>query len=263
MYYYKTTIQYQGTDFAGFQWQKEAPTVQGEFNNSLAQFINGKITTVAASRTDKGVHAMEQVVKISAINPIECSSFIENINKALSPKIKCININTCDGLFRPASNAISKEYRYLFTNNIHAPKDETCFIANISNKLDLELIKFCAQALVGKHDFCNFYSRGSNVKSTVRDISHCELSNINPHNLLDQSTLFKISKDITHCYELRIQSNGFLKQMIRHIVSALWMVGSGKLSTDEFIELLNGKKNTKQHWKVAPPNGLFLYRIYY
>ena len=61
----------------------------------------------------------------------------------------------------------------------------------------------------------------------------------------------------------QIQANGFLKQMIRHIVSALWMVGTGKLSGDDFLALLNGPKIDKQLWKVASPNGLFLYQIFY
>lgn len=263
MNYYKTTIQYEGTGYAGFQWQNGTPTVQSEFNNAFSQVIDGKFTTMASSRTDTGVHAMEQVVKISSMNPIDFSSFLKVFNKALPSQIKCINVESCEGLFRPSAEAISKEYRYFFTNKTQVSKEDTQFIANISNKLNFDAINFCIRALVGKHDFCNFYSSGSNVKSTVRDIFLCELSEINPHEIFKDSELFHISKNITKCYELKIEANGFLKQMIRHIVSALWMVGSGKLSTGEFINFLNGPKSEKQLWKVASPNGLFLYRINY
>ena len=124
-------------------------------------------------------------------------------------------------------------------------------------------MNICIRALKGKHDFSNFYSSGSNVKSTVREISFCELCEINPHEIFAGSELFKLPVELRSCYQLRIEANGFLKQMIRHIVSALWMVGSGKITAEEFLSFLEGPKSEKQLWKVAPPNGLYLYRINY
>lgn len=263
MHYYKTTIQYEGTNYAGFQWQNGIQTIQSEFNLALAEVIEGKFTTIAASRTDTGVHAIEQIVKISAINPIDISSFLDKFNNALPREIRCISIDSCHGLFKPAAAAHSKEYRYFFTNKTQLPKEERQFIANISNVLNLKAMMICVKALVGSHDFCNFYSSGSNVNTTVRVISNCELSMIDPHQIFSALELFQIPTDIGSCYQLRIEANGFLKQMIRHIVSALWMVGSGKISVDEFLKLLDGPKVEKQLWKVASPNGLFLYKINY
>lgn len=264
MYYYKTTIQYEGTNYAGFQWQTGLRTIQSEFNKALATFIDGKITTMAASRTDTGVHAIEQVVKITAMNPIEVSSFLEKINNTLPREIRCLKIDSCHGLFKPAAESLSKEYRYFFTNKTQQLlKEERQFIANISNPINLEAMLECVRALVGSHDFCNFYSSGSNVKTTVRTISICELTVVDPQLFFSELELFQIPKDLNSCYQLRIEANGFLKQMIRHIVSALWMVGSGKVSVDEFLKFLDGSKSEKQLWKVASPNGLFLYRINY
>lgn len=263
MYYYKTTIQYEGTNYAGFQWQNGLRTIQSEFNSAISKLIEGKFTTMAASRTDTGVHAIEQIVKISSKNSINLSSFLHAFNLILPPDIRCINIEPCEGLFRPASMTSSKEYRYFFTNKTQVPKEERQFIANISNPLDLDAMMFCIHALVGSHDFCNFYSSGSNVKSTVRNILLCELTVINPHDFFSGLELFQIPQDLSKCYQFRIEANGFLKQMIRHIISALWMVGSGKISTDKFLSLLDGPKNIKQTWKVATPNGLYLYRINY
>jgi len=257
------TIQYEGTNYAGFQWQNGIQTIQSELNNALSKLIIEKITTMAASRTDTGVHALEQIVKISSSSPIDCSSFLNEFNKVLPPQIRCINVEPCAGLFRPAAEATSKEYLYFFTNKTQVSKGDRQFIANISNTLDIEAMMNCTRALVGMHDFCNFYSRGSNVKSTVRNILVCELSVINPHEIFSDFKLFQIPKDLCTCYLLRIEANGFLKQMIRHIVSALWMVGSKKIATDDFLTLLNGPRDTKQRWKVAPANGLFLSRINY
>ena len=262
MHYYKTTIQYEGTNYAGFQWQNGLKTIQSEFNSAVSKLLDGKFTTMAASRTDPGVHAIEQVVKISAENPIDLLSFVKTFNHFLPRNISCLDINECAGLFRPAS-AESKEYRYFFTNKTRVSKAEQQFIGNISNPLNIEEMMTCVRALVGTHDFCNFYSMGSNVKSSIRCISVCELSEINPHAIFSNFELFKIPSELDSCYQLQIQANGFLKQMIRHIVSALWMVGTGKLSGDDFLALLNGPKIDKQLWKVASPNGLFLYQIFY
>ncbi|MBC7430394.1 MAG: hypothetical protein H7336_17400, partial [Bacteriovorax sp.] len=149
------------------------------------------------------------------------------------------------------------------TNKKQVAKVEMRFIANISNPLDLGAMIICVRALTGTHDFFNFYSSGSNVKSTIRTISTCELSVVNPHDIFTGQVLFPIPGDLHSCYQFKIEANGFLKQIIRHIVSALWMVGSGKISTDEFMTLLNGPANPNQLWKVAGPNGLFLYRVNY
>ena len=263
MHYYKTTIQYEGTNYAGFQWQNGIQTIQSEFNKAISQLIIGKFSTMAASRTDTGVHAREQIVKISSENAIDFSSFLTDFNNALPRDIKCLNIENCQGLFKPAAEAVSKEYRYFFTNQTQGTKEERHFVANISNALDFDAMKVCVHALMGIHDFCNFYSSGSNVKTTVRNILICELSEINPHDLFLATELFEFPKALNNCYELKIVANGFLKQMIRHIISALWMVGSGKISTADFLALLDGPMTEKQTWKVASPNGLFLYHVNY
>lgn len=263
MHYYKTIIRYEGSSYIGFQWQRENKTVQGQLNEALLKMSDAKITTRGASRTDTGVHAMEQVVKISSEIELNTLSFVQEINTHLPGNIKCLEIKNCSGSFNPGLDALSKEYRYFFTNKTRPSQEDCPFFANISNKLDLNLMSECAQLLNGCHDFKNFYSSGSNVKSTVRNIFFCELKLINPRDIFLDQDLFNNSPDIDECFQLRIIGEGFLKQMIRHIVSALWMVGSGKLSIEQFAQLLKGPKSDKQHWKVAPANGLFLYKINY
>lgn len=262
-HYYQAHIQYIGTGYAGFQYQKEIPTIQNDFNQAIKNIVNGKITTMGASRTDTGVHALKQIVKVTSENFIECSSLMMALQKILPSQIKCLDFSPCPGEFKPSSQHQSKEYRYYFTNLRNVPQDNQKFISNFSIPLNFNDMQVCLKHLLGTHDFKNFYSAGSNVKSTVRNITTCELTEINPHDEFSISDLFNIPQNLQNCYELRIVGNGFLKQMVRHIVSALWMVGSGKLSTDDFINLLNGPKVDKKKWRVAAPNGLFLYEITY
>lgn len=266
MYYYQLSIQYIGTNFDGFQFQPNLKTVQSKLNHGLAQLINGKLTTRGTSRTDSGVHANFQVVKISSENCIfldeqEKTNILNSLNQLLSPDIFCINIATCDALFKPNIEATLKEYRYFFTNHKTIPFTDLQFIANFSRPLDFDKIQICLDALRGKHDFCNFSSMGSNVTNTIRTIDVCELTLINPHQAFPATSLFQFPETISECYQLRFVGKGFLKQMIRHIVSALWMVGSGKLTVFEFKQLLNSSKRDQHSWKVAPANGLFLFKI--
>jgi tRNA pseudouridine38-40 synthase len=263
MNYYRLTLQYAGTHYFGFQYQKDIPTIQSELNTSISKVIGENFSTMAASRTDTGVHAIEQIVKISTINPIDTETFINDCNKNLPTFIRCLEIKTSSWDFKPAVQSKTKEYHYLFTNQKNVLKEDQLYISNISNTLNFNNINICISSLIGLHDFCNFYSSGSNVKSSTRHIFECELKMINPHDFFPSNSLFEIPNHIQNCFELKIIGNGFLKQMIRHIVSALWMVGSGKITVDDFIHLLNGPKSIKQNWKVAPPNGLYLYKINY
>lgn len=261
MNYYKATIQYDGTGYFGFQWQKDIPTIQNDFNLALAKLVSGKITTMGASRTDSGVHALEQFVKITSENEIDCETFLEKFNKTLPSQIRCLRITPCEGSFNPIMASSSKEYRYLFTNKLNSGCIDQRFVANNPYALDIKLMKECAELIVGKHNFHNFFSAGSNVKTTIREVLFCELTEIDPHTVLPRNDIFSLPEDLKQCYQLRIEGKGFLKQMVRHLMSALWLVGGGKISKDEFKLLLNGPVKSSRLWKVASPRGLYLYQF--
>lgn len=263
MYYYKASIQYDGTNYAGMQWQNDVHTVQGALNDALSKLLKGKVTTTSASRTDTGVHAFRQIIKISSEQEIRLESFLADFNGLLPKDILCLDTDISTWDFSPSVGAKTKEYRYFFTNSKCVSFEDRRFIANISNPLDMEKIYQCVSLLTGTHDFCNFCSSGSNVKSTTRSIFYSELEEVSPSDIFSGSSLFVFPNELKRCYQLRIKGDGFLKQMIRHLVRGLWMVGSGRLSVEEFSHLLDGPKVQKQLWKVASPNGLFLYDIQY
>lgn len=260
-HYYKATVQYDGTSYFGFQWQKDIPTIQKEINLALNQLVGGKITTVGASRTDKGVHALEQIVKITSERKIEPGSFTVALNQILPSEVRCLTIEPCEGSFNPITSSTSKEYRYLFTNTLRSGGLEQRFIANYPYNLNLPLMQECARQIVGRHDFRNFCSAGSNVKTTIREVLECEISTIDPHRVLPATDLFSLSPDLRQCYQLRIEGQGFLKQMVRHLMSALWLVGREKISTEDFRLLLSGEEKNCRLWKVSTPRGLYLYRF--
>jgi tRNA pseudouridine38-40 synthase len=261
MNYYKATLQYDGTNFFGFQWQQGMPTIQNELNVALHNLIGGKISTMGASRTDAGVHAYEQIVKISSEHQINSTDFLKEFNKNLPTQIRCLTISPCEGFFRPTVGSASKEYRYLFSNFISQDPCAQSFLINNPYPLDLNVMKRCVDKIQGKVSFHNFCSTGSNVKTIEREILSCELSEINPHDLFRDSDLFQFPQDLTSCYQFRVEASGFIKHMVRHLMGALWMVGRGKISEDEFFTLLHGPQKTKRLWKAASPRGLYLYKF--
>lgn len=263
MHYYQVSLQYDGSDYAGFQWQKNLPTIQAEINQAFAKILKGKFSTTGASRTDSGVHALHQVVKLTCEEAYQERVLLKALRENLPSQIRVLSIEQCAPLFHPTAMATCKEYRYLFTNLKGGPLASQKYLANIANPLDVEVMQQVTMLLVGRHDFKNFYSTGSNVKSTVRVIERAELSRINPHALLNSAGLFAVKAELTECFEFKIAANGFLKQMIRHLVSALWMVGSEKLSREDFIKLLQGPQITQKPWRIAAARGLFLTKVTY
>lgn len=265
MFYYKAVISYDGTQYCGFQWQKDIPTVQDTINQAIATLVSVKFSTLGASRTDTGVHARHQVVKITLSEYWKPSLLLHQLNQVLPSDIILRSLEECDGSFKVAADHRTKEYRYFFTNEKFLSPDKLRFCSNFSRPLDFQSIQTCLEKIKGVHDFATFSSQGSNVKSSVREIFACDLSIVNPHELFSESQLFNFPSDLRHCYQLRFVGNGFLKQMIRHLVSSLWLVGSGKLSTQDFeMLLMQGRvPNAKRLWRVAPANGLFLYEISY
>lgn len=249
---YLAILQYDGTNHQGFQFQVGARTIQGDLNLVLERLLKAPFTTRAASRTDKGVHAMAQVVKISTedSSPLTQNSF----QIVLPPHIRCLDLTVCPREFIPSMDQVSKEYRYLFSDNSDR------FIANAPQNLDILAMKECAAMLAGKHDFKNFWSIGGVSNSTVREILVCDLTLINPQELF-RDTLF--TTELITCYQFRIVGTGFLKHMVRHLMGALFLVGQQILKPEDFSRYLHGELKPQRPWKKADPRGLYLLKVSY
>jgi tRNA pseudouridine38-40 synthase len=263
MYYYRATIQYDGTGYSGFQWQRETPTIQDELNRALQKLLAGRVTVAGASRTDAGVHAVGQIIRITCEAPVDCSALLTSLNLTLPPQIHCLDLVPSTMEFNPNTGSVSKEYRYLFTNQARVEAEDRRFISNLANPLDFPAMMVCSRRILGAHDFQNFCSTGSNVKTTIREVTVCQLTELDPRTLFSNRDLFRVPAELERCYQLQIEANGFIKQMIRHLVSALWLVGSARMTESEFCQLLDGPRRDKQLWKPAPARGLYLFRITY
>lgn len=255
---YQAILQYDGTDRAGFMAQAGMRTIQGDLDDSLAKIIPVGFTSRAASRTDKGVHALAQVIKLSLEAPVALSR--EAVNSVLPAHMRCLDLSPCAADFIPSMDQYSKEYRYFFTTNSldgHDPR----YVTIPPAPLDLEAIQACVALLAGTHDFKNFWSIGGTANTTVREVFACDLTLIDPRTFF-AGTLFSAG-EATSCWQFRIVGRGFMKHMVRHLVGALWSVGTGKLSVSEFEHLLTGPQKEQRPWRKADPQGLYLVKVSY
>jgi tRNA pseudouridine38-40 synthase len=251
IFYYRLTLQYKGTNYSGWQIQPSERTIQGELNQALKVISKSEmVKTLGSGRTDSGVHALDQVVKAAIELQIDPQSLLKALNGNLPQDIRVVAADFSDEKFMPTSDAKSKEYHYRFTRGKYATALQNDFITNQPFELDQDKLQTACRLLVGKHDFVNYFCEGTEVNSTVREIFECDLLLMPENGFMPAHFMFKFV------------GSGFLKQMVRLLVGALWNVGRGKISLEEFKKSLNPPRGERLG-AVAPPEGLYLARVNY
>lgn len=253
--HYRLLIQYKGTRYSGWQIQSgtNERTIQGELNLALETVSkSSNVRTIGSGRTDAGVHALGQVVKASIELSIVPENLVKALNGNLPEDIRVLQAEISDEAFMPTVHAKSKEYHYRFTNERMVSAFQNDLIANFSFEVDLSKMKAACALLVGEHDFTNFYCEGTEVSSTVRTIFSCRITEIPQEEWQMLPAHFR----------LEIVGSGFLKQMVRLLMGAIWNVGRGKISLEEFQASL-GPTRVQRLGPVAPPEGLYMVRVNY
>lgn len=239
----------------GWQVQPETAglTVQGELNKAL-QIVskNSEVSSMGAGRTDAGVHALGQVAKVGMHLVIPPENLIKALNVNLPDDIRVVEASISDYEFFPTVHAKSKEYHYRFTCTRMFNAFQNDLIVNHPFELDIQKMREACKILIGRHDFSNFYCEGTEVSSNIREIYECEILEVAQGNW----------NMLPAHYVFRIVGNGFLKQMVRLLMGALWNIGRGKISLEEFKASLSAKK-TERLGPVAPPSGLYMVRVNY
>lgn len=258
MIFYKFEISYDGSEYFGWQKQPDQKTIQGELEESLCKIFKvAEIKTIGSGRTDTGVHALSQIVKVEAPFEIPCNNLLLAVNSMLSLSIRIKSIEFCDEAFHPIFMAQKKEYRYLFSVGKNNYQQSSFLHRNcvyLKQSYALEDLQKAAQVFVGKHNFKNYQNVGTEVSSTVRTIFDCTIAPV-------KKSVFLYDEPQDY-YELIIVGNGFLKQMVRSIMGTIWNCAEGKISCDDIRKSLTGEEEVRLA-PVAPPNGLFLYKVSY
>lgn len=237
-------VEYDGTDYAGFQFQANADTIQRQLEQALAAALGRPAQVRAASRTDAGVHARGQVVALDLPRPFSLSRLAPALNWHLPRDIRVIRAMPAPGHFDPRKWAKGKIYRYFILNRPQPAAIGSRYSWHIPRPLNVPAMKQAAAFCLGSHDFASFQAAGSPVKDTVRTIRHLHLT---------RSGSF---------LTITCVGDGFLYNMVRILVGTLVETGLGQRQPQDMAAIVTAR-NRASAGATAPARGLFLERVLY
>jgi len=233
-------VEYDGTDYAGFQIQK---SIQEEIERALARVTQEEIRIFGAGRTDAGVHARGQVIAFRTAWRHSLRELQRALNAVLPRDIAVRELALAAEDFHPRFSAVSREYRYTIWNAPVRSPLVGRFAYHFPWPLDVAAMNEAASALVGTHDFASF-GRPPKGENTVRTVYRAQCTREGSFVYFD------------------IVANAFLQRMVRSIVGTLLEVGTGKLSPADFREIL-GAADRRRASPPAPAHGLCLMKVNY
>ena len=242
----KLVLMYEGTGYFGFASQRDVPTVEGCLKRSLKNLYSGDVPVVGASRTDRGVHALGQVVSFKVGPKIETGDFPGALNFLLPADIRILSSEevTCD--FHARFSARGKEYCYSVFVGREIPFNLRNYAHHVRRELDVPAVNCAASHLIGEHDFTSF----------AQEIIGC------PTRRIESIKVSEKVETMGCLLEFHFRGNGFLYKMVRTIMGTLIEVGHGKKKPDEVYEILKAR-DRKRAGVTAPPHGLCLIGVNY
>lgn len=242
---FKLIIEYDGSDFHGWQRQKSDRSVQETIEKALAVMTRETVPIIGSGRTDAGVHALGQVASFTTRARLDAEALRNGLNSLLPDDVVIKNCDLMPAGFHARFDVVSKHYRYHILNRPIAPAIGRQFVWHIRNPLDIPSMCTAADGLLGTYDFKAFEGAGSPRSHTVRTVSVSAVKETGGGNLT---------------YD--IAANGFLRFMVRNIVGTLVDVGLGKTPAEQVPHILQSRDRSRAG-ATAPPQGLFLVDVCY
>ncbi|ACL68911.1 tRNA pseudouridine(38-40) synthase TruA [Halothermothrix orenii] len=241
----KITVEYDGTNYSGWQIQNNTPeTIQGVLSKCLFDINKSPVKLIGASRTDAGVHARGQVANFRLKVGIPVERIPLALNSKLPPDIVCKDAEEVTEDFHARFDARGKRYIYRILNSEYPSPFLRNYTYFIPHNLNIDKMREAGSLLIGEHDFASFQASGGSNKTTVRTITKLDIYR-------DQ-------------YQIKIEvcGNGFLYKMVRIIAGTLIEVGLGKRTVKSVGQLLEIKDRDRAGF-TAPPRGLTLIEVFY
>lgn len=253
----KLTIEYDGTNYAGWQRQPlhQGITVQQQLEKALCTVFREQIVINGAGRTDSGVHALGQVANFYCHKPVPVERIVMATNHQLPQDIRLVEACEVPMSFHARFTSHTKRYRYLLEQQTQPSAFSHRYSWQLEEKLDIEAMRKGAEFLLGEHDFRNYTVAGVSAENFVRNISDLliyepqQIEQIFPWQRLQQPMVIEVA------------ANGFLYKMVRLIVCRLVSVGRHDLPPEAIQGFLDG--SFKQNIRMAPPQGLMMVRVNY
>lgn len=243
-------IAYDGTAYAGWQRQKEQPTIQGALEDKIALMTRESVTLYGAGRTDAGVHALGMCANFKTRSGIPCLGFRKGLNSLLPPDIRVLALDEAAEGFHSRFDARGKTYFYQVITTPMILPTQRLYYAHFPEAYDLKAMDLALSVLLGEHDFASFEAAGSRDltltkgRGAVRTIQH--------------KRIFTIPGGFT----VEIRGDGFLRHMVRNIIGTLIPVGQGEKTVANFKKILYAKERSEAG-DTAPAQGLFLKEVFY
>jgi tRNA pseudouridine38-40 synthase len=247
MYKYKLILAYDGTEYGGWQIQKNAISIQALVQEALSTVLRTPIQVTAAGRTDAGVHARGQVAHFTSALPLNVARLQNSLNGLLPHDIRMLYTEKVPSTFHARYSVMTKEYHYhLHLDRVMDPF-KRLYSTHILTPLNTTLMQEAAELFIGTHDFTTFANEaaeGSAAKNPIRTLKRLDL-------IQEKGGI-----------RLEFEGDGFLYKMVRNLTGTLLDVGRSKI-TPEAIPLLLQAKDRRLASAAAPPHGLFLIKVVY
>lgn len=241
---FRFTLEYDGTDFEGWQVQAAGHrTVQGCLEEALTRVLGVACHVIGAGRTDAGVHADGQLASASLETRLAAEELHRALNAVLPTDLAVVDLQPAPAGFHARRDAVSKLYRYAVWNGpTRSPRRERSF-ARVPRRLVLDAMRKAAAPLVGRHDFAAYQASGSSVTTTTRTVWRLDIEG-------------RAGEEIYFW----VEGNGFLRHMVRNLVGTLLEVGLGRRSVESPAEVLAGRDRSRAG-ATAPAPGLTLVEV--
>ena len=240
---YFITFSYDGTRYHGWQVQPNGNSVQAELQKALSLLLREDVQVVGAGRTDAGVHARMMVAHMDTEMAIDADKLVYKLNRSLPRDISVSCVTPVADDMHARFSATSRTYHYY----IHLTKDPFCraYSCELHYSLDFDAMNRAAAMLTEYEDFAAFCKSNTDVKTTLCDVTEA-----------------RWVQDSANSWHFVITANRFLRNMVRAVVGTLVDVGRGRISIDDFRDIVEGRKRTGAG-ESMPGNALFLERVEY
>jgi tRNA pseudouridine38-40 synthase len=237
-------VEYDGSGFAGWQYQDRVRTVQACLEKALTQVANHPVRVICAGRTDAGVHAVGQVVHFDseAVRPV--NAWLRGSNTLLPQDVRVLWAKPVSARFHSRYSAIARTYRYVIVNREVRPAIGAGNVTWVYRPLEVSRMRLAVGHLIGEHDFSAFRAQACQSRTPVRRVEHIEVSRHGEFVFVE------------------VRANAFLMHMVRNIVGVLIEIGCGKREPVWAQEVLQSTQRSLGG-VTAPPDGLYLWAVDY
>ncbi len=240
----KLILEYDGTGFAGWQFQPDQRTLQGELEAAVKKISGEDLRVTASGRTDAGVHALGQVVNFKTAAEMDAKAWLGALNHFLPVEMRALEASEEPEEFSARYSAKGKQYGYIVLNRYIPSPLKRNYSWHVPMPLDIEAMKEGAAHLLGEHDFTSFRAVHCDAVNPVRTLRLLEIQ-------LDGNRVF-----------FSLEASGFLRHMVRTVVGTLVEVGKGRFAPADVKEMLEARDRTKAG-PTAPGQGLYLVNVEY